>query len=176
MTKLKSILLVIACVGALGLSTGKLQAQGRGGNFDPAQMKERMVESFKDRMSITNDDEWKVISAAIGKVVDAQFDARSGAMRAFGGMRRQRNNDNGGDNGGQQPPRNNPFGQAAPEADALSKAIEDKAPAEEIKAKLAALRDANAAKEAKLTAAQEDLKKLLTSRQEAVGVLYGILK
>jgi hypothetical protein len=172
MIKLKSILLVAACVGALGLTTGQVQAQGRG-NFDPAAMKQRIVDGFKDSMAITNDDEWKVIGAAIGKVVDAQFEARAGAMRAFGG-RRQRNNDNGGDNAGQQRP--NPFGQAAPEADDLKKAIDEKASADVIKAKLASLREANAAKEAKLTAAQEDLKKLLTSRQEAVAVLYGILK
>jgi hypothetical protein len=58
----------------------------------------------------------------------------------------------------------------------LSKAIEDKAPADEIKEKLAKLRESTAEKEAKLAAAQEDLKKLLTARQEAIAVVNGILK
>lgn len=180
MSKLKSILLAATCVVALSLGTAKVSAQG--GNFDPAQFRQRMVDSYRDRMGITNDDEWKVIGGAISKVIDAQFEARAGALRGFGGGFRPRNNNNGGDNntnGGdnnRQQRRQFFGGQPSPEADDLQKAIDANAPADEIKSKLARLRDANAATEAKLTAAQEDLKKLLTARQEAVGVLYGLLK
>jgi hypothetical protein len=166
-----------ACVGVLALTTGKVQAQGRG-NFDPAQFRQRMVDRYKDRMGVTNDDEWTVISAAIGKVVDAQMDANAGTMRGMFGGGRNRNR--GGDTNNVDPnaaqPQQRRGPQPSPEAEALQKAIDDKVPADEIKAKLAALRDANAAKDAKLTSAQEDLKKLLTSRQEAVAVLYGLLK
>ena len=181
MIKLKQILLVAGCAAALCFTTGKLQAQGRG-NFDPAQIKQNMVDSFKDRMSVTNDDEWKVLEAAISKVVDAQFEARAGSIRGFGGFGQRRNrggNTNSTDTATQpQRQRGGPggFGQPSPEADDLQKAIEAKAPKDEINAKLAKLREANAAKEAKLAAAQDDLKKLLTPRQEAIAVLYGLLK
>src|SRR3972149_417411 len=53
------------------------------------------------------------------------------------------------------------------EAEALQKAIESKASSEEIKSKLAAYRQSREQKEAKLKQAQEELKKLLSVRQEA---------
>ena len=68
------------------------------------------------------------------------------------------------------------FGNPSPEAVALQKAIDDKAAADEIKAKLATLRDATKAREAKLESAQDNLRKLLTTRQEANAVLMGLLK
>ena len=66
--------------------------------------------------------------------------------------------------------------EANPEMEALRKAIEDKAPASEIKAKLAALRDARKKKEAELEKAQDELRQLLSARQEAVAVTLGLLK
>jgi Spy/CpxP family protein refolding chaperone len=45
-----------------------------------------------------------------------------------------------------------------------------------VKSKLAALRDARKARQEKLAAAQEELKKVLTARQEAVAVLNGLLE
>jgi hypothetical protein len=173
MTKIKNLLLAAGCVGALSLSSGKLAAQPR--NFDPAQMRERMVSRYKDAMEVTDDAEWKVLEAAISKVVDARMEVMAGT---FGGMRNFRRNTNdtaNADQGGQNRNRG-PFGSPSAESEDLQKAIDAKAPADEIKAKLVKLRDANAAKEAKLAAAQEDLKKLLTSRQEAVAVLGGLLK
>jgi len=177
MTKIKNLLLAAGCVTALTLSSGNLAAQPRN-NFDPAQMKERVLANIKDQMEVTDDAEWKVLSDAIGKVLDARMEAAAGG---FGGMRnmmrRRGTNDNNGDQGGQNQNRNRGgFGAPSAESEDLQKAIDAKAPAEEIKAKLAKLREANAAKEAKLAAAQEDLKKLLTSRQEAVAVMDGLLK
>jgi hypothetical protein len=58
----------------------------------------------------------------------------------------------------------------------LQKAIESKAPADELKAKLAKLREARKEKEAALEKAQEDLRKVLSVRQEAAAVLAGLLK
>jgi hypothetical protein len=177
MIKLKRILLVAGCVAALCLTTGKAQAQR--GNFDPSQFRQNMIDSFRDRMSVTNDDEWKVLETAIGKVVDAQIAARANAIRGFGGGTR-RNRDRGTNStdsaNGNRPRGGGFFGTPSAEADDLQKAIEDKAPKDEINAKLAKLREANAASEAKLAAAQDNLKNLLTARQEAVAVLYGLLK
>jgi hypothetical protein len=175
MKKLKSLLLAAGCVAFLALGTSNLSAQG----FDPAQMRERMMSRIKDQMDVTDDAEWKVLEAAIGKVMDARRDAMQGQFGGFGGGRRRNNggdtnNANGGDNNGGR--RRGGFGTPSPEMEDLQKAIDDKAPADEIKSKLAKLREANAAKEAKLVAAQDELKKLLTARQEAVAVTSGLLK
>ena len=63
-----------------------------------------------------------------------------------------------------------------PELDALRKAIETKASAAEIKSKLADLRAARKQKEAELDKAQDELRKILSARQEAVAVTLGLLK
>jgi hypothetical protein len=141
------------------------------------QFRQNRIDRMRDSMDVKDDAEWKVISDALGKVMDAQMSAMAGR---FGGGRPRGGGGNGGDNnggdqGGQQRQRRG-FGTPSPEAEALQKAIDAKAPADEIKSKLAALREANKANEAKLDQAQSDLKKLLTSRQEAVAVLGGFLK
>ncbi|MBI3878231.1 MAG: hypothetical protein HY300_20100, partial [Verrucomicrobia bacterium] len=66
--------------------------------------------------------------------------------------------------------------QPDPEADALRNAIESGASAEEIKAKLARLRESRREKEAQLEKAQNDLRQLLSAKQEAVAVMMGLLK
>ena len=58
----------------------------------------------------------------------------------------------------------------------MQKAIESKASADELKAKLAKLREARKQKEANLEKAQEELRKVLSVRQEASAVLMGLLK
>jgi hypothetical protein len=90
----------------------------------------------------------------------------------------------GGDRGGstnsasaeQRPRRNNPFGETSPAITALQKAIDDKVPAADLKAKIAAVRAEAKEKEAKLDAAQEELRGVLSSRQEAIAVVNGLLK
>lgn len=180
MKKLKAMLAVAGCVAALGLmSTGNVQAQQR----DPAQFRQDALDRMKDRLEVKDDAEWKLIEGALGKVMDAQRDVMAGRMRGMfgGGQRRQRGGGAGGDtastdNGGQQRQRGGFFGTPPAEFEDLQKAIDDKAPADEIKAKLAKLREYNASKEAALTKAQDELKALLTSRQEAICVLAGMLK
>ncbi len=182
MKRINAMLAVAGCVAALGIGSGKVAAQGRG-NFDPAQMRERMTTRVVEQMDIKDDSEKKAISDAIGKVLDARMEV------GFGGGMRFRNRNRGGDNNSSTTSttstdtqsadngrRRGGFGTPSPEAEDLQKAIDDKAPKEEIKAKLAKLRESNEAKEAKLTEAQTDLRKLLSTRQEAVAVLNGLLK
>lgn len=173
------MLMIVAMIGALTLTSQKVQAQGGGGrpNFDPAQMKQRVLDSLKTELSVTNDDEWTILQGAIGKVLDARREVANtdrNLMRlAFAG----RNRDRGGDtnnNGNQQ--RNRFGGAPSPEEEDLQKAIDDKVPAEELKSKLAKLREVRTDKEAKVAAAQEDLKKIISSRQEAILVINGVLK
>ena len=66
--------------------------------------------------------------------------------------------------------------EANPELDALRKAVEEKASSAVLKAKLAAFRDASKQKEAELARAEEDLRKILSVRQEAIAVTLGLLK
>jgi hypothetical protein len=181
MNVLKSILLG-GCVAALTLcASTNLMAQGRG--FDPTRMRQERIDRAKDLFEIKDDTEWKAIEPLVAKVVDAQFDSlrmRAGMFGRGGRGGRPRNNDGGGDtntNNGDQPQRRNRGGFGEPDAavTALQKAVEDKAPAAELKEKLAAVRAERKEREAKLQGAQDELKGVLTSRQEAIAVANGYL-
>jgi Spy/CpxP family protein refolding chaperone len=176
MKKLKTILMAVGCVAALSLSAVNLAAQN--GPPDPAQMKQRAVDSWRDRLDVKDDAEWKVLSDAIGKVVDARMEIGFGGFGGFGrGQRRGGDTNNAASDQGGQNRRQRGFGPPpSAEAESLQKSIDAKAPADEIKAKLAKLREANKAKEAKLESVQDELRKLLTSRQEAAAVVGGLLK
>lgn len=150
--------------------------QGRG-NFDPEQMRQRMMERYKEQLDVQNDAEWKVIEERVGKVLEARRSAGGG----FGGpmMMGRRGGGPGGDQGGQGGQggdRRARFGgEPNPDAEALQKAIEAKASNDEIKAKLAKYRESRKERQAKLTQAQDELRKLLSVRQEATAVMMGLL-
>jgi len=96
---------------------------------------------------------------------------------AFGrGGGRRNNNGNADDQAQQRPRRQGPFGEPSPAYEALQKAVEDKAPAAEVKTKLAAYRAEVKDRQAQLQAAEEDLRSVLTSRQEAIATLNGFLQ
>jgi len=185
MNVLKKSIILGGCVAVLTLGGGnRLMAQGR--NFDPAQFKQDRIDRTRDQLEIKDDTEWNAIEPLVSKVVDAQQDVmamRMGGM--FGrGQRRNRNNGGGGDGGGtnttstsdQPRPRRSPFGEPSAAVTALRDAIEAKAPAAELKAKLAAVRAERKDKEAKLDAAEEELRGVLTARQEAIAVSDGLLR
>jgi hypothetical protein len=206
---MKSLSRLIALGGvaaSLALTTGSLQAQNQnqnqnqnpqqgqgnrqrgggapgGGNFDPAQFREQMMQRMRDRFEVKDDEEWKLISERINKVTDAQRGIRTtGGFGGPGGRTGGGGPPGGGggdNNGGRTRGAGGPPGftrEADPELDALNKAIEAKAPAEEIKVKLARYRDSHKEKEAKLEKAQQDLKEVLSARQEAVAVTMGLLR
>ena len=137
--------------------------QNRRGNFDPAQMRERYMNSIKEQLK-ADDDEWKVLSPKIEKLMTAQRDARAGGF-GFGRGR-------GGNNGDNQPQ------SAVAKASAdLRTALENKdTAADEIAKKLASLREARDKARADLAATQKELKEVLTQRQEAVLVTMGMLE
>lgn len=136
-----------------------------------------MMDRYKEQLEITDDAEWKIIQDRVEKVMAAQREARGGAFGMFGGGR---GGGRGGQGGGQGGPggggRGGFGGEPSPEAEALQKAIEGKASADELKTKLAKYRDSRKDAEAKLEKAQDDLRKVLNARQEAVAVLAGLLK
>ena len=67
------------------------------------------------------------------------------------------------------------FGQSSPEAEALQRAIDAKASKAETKAALEKYVAARQAKQDELKQAQENLRKVLTTRQEAIATLNGLL-
>ena len=196
MKRLNQVLAVASVAAVLSLSAGSLIAQdqqtpppaGQGGggggrgNFDPAQMRPRMMDRYKEQLDVTDDAEWKVISGLIEKVTTARRETGGG----FGGFGRGGGPGGGGPGGpggggagggaGGGGGRGGFGGQQLPEAEALQKAIEAKASNDEIKTKLAKYRDARKVKEVSLEKAQEELRKILSVKQEAAAVLAGLLK
>lgn len=201
MKRLNQVLVLAGVAVALGLSDMRLAAQapatppaappgpGQGrqgrGNFDPEQMRQMMMERTREQLEIKGDDEWKIVWDRVEKVTQARMAVGGGfggPGRGFGGPRPQRPGGDAnaapgaGDNQGGRRNRGMFGGEPMPEAEALQKAIESKASADELKAKLAAFREARKAREAKLEKAQDDLRKLLSVRQEAILVQNGTLK
>jgi len=181
--KASSMLAMAGVATVLCLGPEKLMAQGDGGQgggrqgrggFDPAQFQERRLANYRERLEITEEAEWKAIQPLVSKVMDAQTAVLGDRMRgAFGG---RRGPVGGGDNApGDQGGRRGGFGAPSPEAEALQKAIDSKAAASEVKAALGKLREARKERQAKLDQSQEELRKVLSARQEAQAVLAGLI-
>jgi hypothetical protein len=202
--KIKQILTICGVAGALCLSIASLQAQdnggagagqggqgqgqggGRrrgqggggggqgGGQFDPAQMQQRMMDRYREELGFTNDTDWAAVEPLVQKVSDARRDAGGGGIgRMFG---RNRGGGQGGGQGGPGGGRGGFFGTPSPEEEALQKAIDDNAPSGQIKDALAKYKASNKEKQAKLHAAQAELKKVLSVKQEAQATLLGLVE
>ena len=161
-------------------STGQNGGGSRGGrgNFDPAQFQQRMMEGLRDRLEVKDDAEWKALEPLVQKVMDARRETMSGMGRGmFGGRGGRGGNDNGNNNNNDRGARGGGgfFGTPSPEAEALQKAIDNKAPNSEIKAALAKYIESKKAKQTDLEKAQGELRKVLTVRQEAIASLSGLL-
>jgi len=167
---------MLALAAALCVSADSLLAQDNGGgnggggggggqrrfrNFDPAQFQQRMLDRYKDELGFTNDTEWSAVEPLVTKVMDAR-------RESFGGFFGRR----GGPGGPGGPGGNAP---TDPDREALQQAIDSNAPAAQIKTLLDKFRASQKAKQAKLEAAQADLRKVLSQKQEAQAVLSGLL-
>ena len=134
--------------------------RGNRGNFDRSQIMERIMERYRENLGISVA-EWKVVQPKVQAVMDNRISGTSGMMSFFGG----RGSRGRGDSSTEKTPTSE-----------LRDLLEKDAPSkEEIKAKLAAYRADRKAREAKLNKAQEDLRQLLTLKQEAQTVLSGLL-
>jgi len=134
---------------------------GGGGGGGGANFQQMQMQRYQTALNITNDDEWAAIQPLIQKVVDARTALGTGG-RGFG--RR-----GGGGGGGAN------AAQANPERDALQNAVDSDAPASQVKDLLAKYQNSQKAKQAKLLAAEADLRKVLTVTQEAEATLSGLL-
>jgi hypothetical protein len=159
-----------------GQGGGQRRNRQGGGNFDPAQMQQRMLDRVQEELGFTNDTDWDAVKPLVQKVMDARMAVGTGGMgRMFGGGRnRGGTNGTAGDQANNRP-RGGMFGQPSPEQDALQKALDDNAPSSQIKDLLAKYKASQQVKQAKLEAAQADLKAVLTSKQEAQAYLLGLV-
>jgi hypothetical protein len=150
---------------------------GPGGPPDPQQMQQMTMDRLQREMGISDDD-FQALAAKIQKVMQLKRDSD---------IRPQRPGDDGGPGGdqmGQGGPGDNNDGPPRPAtsaiqtaADALHKTITDKsATPDDVKAKVDALRQAKVKARSDLLAAQQDLQKIVTPREEAALVELGLLE
>jgi hypothetical protein len=158
--------LLSAAVFAQPPAEGDANARGRG-NFDPAQMQQQQMDRMREQLGITDDAEWKLISDRVNAVMELRRAGGPG-LGGFGGGRGGPGGPGGGGGRGGR-------GGANPEQEALRQAIADKLPDAEVKSRLERFRDVRKASEEKLTKAQEELRAVLSVRQEAVAVMAGLL-
>lgn len=178
---MKRGLLAVAIAAAAMVATPPVMAQqapgggdgprqrgegGGRGNWDPAQMRQRMLENLKEQLQ-PSEEEWQVLQPKIEAVMAAQRNARTGG---FGG--RFGAGGGGRDRGGDQ--NETDVARAGREL----RSVLDDANANEatINEKLNAYRAAREKADAELKAARDGLRDLITPRQEAVLVMYGMLE
>ena len=183
--RLTQRLLILALTAAMCIPAGDLLAQGSNttntgsdnggsgrrnrGNFDPAQFQQRMMENIRSKLALTND-EWAAVQPLVQKVFDARRETMAGGFRMGGRPGGGEGNPSaGGEN------RASSAFKPSPEAEALQKVLDDKCPSAEVKNMLEKYRASRKDKEGKLAAAQEDLRKVLSVRQEAQAALLGLL-
>jgi hypothetical protein len=151
---------------------------GPGGRFDPAQMQQRMMDRMKEQLG-ADDEAWKVLQPRLSKVMELNRDVSGGGRGGMFGMMGMRRNRGGNDAGpGGNRPQRDPSTMTAVEkaADALQTTLDNQsASPEEIAAKLKDLRAAREKAKQELATAQEELRKILTPRQEAQLVLMNQL-
>lgn len=163
---------------------------GRGGGFgqmDPEerreQVRQRMMERMREVLAFS-EQEWKVVGPRVEKVYGLSRQLRGrgarGMMRMMFGGRGGRGP---GGRGGPGGPDRGPGAQAEREREPLERATDElqevleneQASADQIKQKLTALRRVEDQLEQEMDKAQEQLRQVVTVRQEAQLVLMGLL-
>jgi Spy/CpxP family protein refolding chaperone len=184
----QSLALAIVALG-MSLSTATVLAQnnnnsgqnggrsnrGGFGNFDPQQIQQRIMEHYKEVLEVKDDAEWSALQPLVQKVTDLRRESFSGMGRGMFGSRRGGDQGNSDQGSSRRSSSSSFFGTPSPEADALQKAIDAKASKAEIKAALEKYAASRKAKQAELEKAQNNLRQVLTARQEAIATLNGLL-
>lgn len=189
-----SLVVMLAGVAAVSVAQER-GGRGRGQGFDPAEMRARMTERMQEMLDV-KDDEWEVISPLLEDVMEKQgqagrggFPGRAMFMGGRGrpdgapGARGERGPEGrerareGRERGREGRGRGGPFGgEPDPEVEALRDLLDSPdASKSDIQAKLKDLRNSRKEKAKALQTAREELRKVLTLRQEATLVLMGML-
>ena len=158
-------------------ASGQQDRARRGDRSQRGRFQERMVEMVKSQLGAT-DKEWAVIEPRLTKVMTLSRDIN---QRGMGMMRRGRRGDERGDRGErgrQQASQANQSEQSELQkvTNALQEVLDKSdSSSDEVKAKLLALRNAKEKTKQELAKAQQDLKQILSVRQEAKLVMLGFL-
>jgi len=158
-----TVFLGALCIGT-ALSQEGRRPGGMGGRFDPERMRQMIAQRIKEALGAT-DEEWQVLAPKIEKVQTLSRQI-GGGMRMFGRRRM-------GTSGAAPQRELSPVEKAAEE---LRTAVENESSTpDQIRRKLTALRAAREKVRQELDKAREDLRALLSVRQEAQLVLMGLL-
>lgn len=131
--------------------------------FNPEEMRNRMFSSLREQFEVTNDEEWNIIVERITKVMELRRSSMGSGFR-------------GGFPGGPDPRGGRGSTSTGnPEMDGLRSAVQAKATDAELKARLTRLRELRKENEQRVEKAQEELRAVLTLRQEAILVMFGLL-
>ncbi len=126
------------------------------------------MENIREQFGVKDDAEWKIIEERVNKVMDTRRDMGFGGSGMSRMFRRPGGDNNSGDR--------RRFGpEPSAEEQALEKAIDSKASKDELKSAMTKYRASKKEKEEKLTAAQDELKKVLDTQQEAVALSMGLV-
>lgn len=160
--------LSVAAVQAEDAPPARPGGGGGGRNFDPAKMRENMQNRIKEEMGAT-DEEWKALQPKIEDLQKAQ-ELNRGNMRAL--FRRP------GGNGGNTPPADEGTKTEIQKKTEALKALVDAKDSDPkaIQEALKGLREEREKNKAALKKSQDALKELLTAKQEATLVMYGMLE
>ena len=182
--KINQLLVTAGLAGIMFAGGNKVLAQGGpggGGGFDPAQLQQMIMDTLRDQLEVKEDAEWKVLQDRIQKVMDARREVGLGSMGMgmFSRMGR-RGGGNGGQDGGlggggRRGGFSAFFGGPSAEEQALQQAIDAKASNSDLKAAIEKFNEARKTRQAKLEAAQAELRKVLSVRQEAIASVSGLL-
>jgi hypothetical protein len=156
--------------GGGGNGNGNNGGGGGGGrrNFDPAQFQQRRMQQLQQQLG-ASDDEFAAIQPKVEAVMALENDVNTRPRGMFGRGGR------GGGFGGFGGPTTQPSAVQTAMQDLQTTLDDQNASPDTIKTKLQAVRDAKAKARQDLVVAQQDLKSVLTQRQEAVMVLNGYL-
>lgn len=183
-----TVLFIAASTSLLAQNTapasGDANRRRGGGQDDPNGGRggfsaEDMLARLRERFEVTDDEEWKLISDRLKVVTELRRSTMGGGPGGPGGGF-GRGGPPGGGGGGDAASRANRTGGRGPgggsaEMTALTNAVRDKLPDAEIKSRLDRVRELRRENELKLAKAQEELRAVLSVRQEATAVVFGLL-
>ncbi|MGH7939968.1 MAG: hypothetical protein ACREE6_10120 [Limisphaerales bacterium] len=178
--KMKQLFAICGAAAALICAAGAVSAQdnngggfgGGRGNFDPAQFQQRMMDRIRDNLGFTNDTDWNAVQPLVQKVMDAQRDVRSSQAAGMRMMFRRPGRD---EQNGRRPRFGGFMGQPSQEYTALQNAVDNNAPPAQVKDLLTRYNASQKSKDDKLKSAQDNLRAVLTVKQEAEATLMGLL-
>lgn len=139
-----------------------------------SKAKTKMMERYRTRLEVTDDAEWSVIQKRIESVLGAEHELQAALAASQHKIRSSKSSGNSATSTGRSEPARSLEGEE--DIRALQQSVEAKAPAQEIKPRLARVRELLKVRQEKLANAREELRAVLSSRQEAIAVLNGLLR